>query len=124
MHAQSCIINSPCEITKSETLRVIKNPTYEEQYENQRTLINSQPTELSSSTHYSTLGPAYEPLTTTNLRTVMLPGTSDGNHRPQRHTEPAKYTCTYETLSNKRNTHINWQEVLPTDTHGYSRLQH
>ena len=54
----------------------------------------------------------------------MLPGTSDGNHRPQRHTEPAKYTCTYETLSNKRNTHINWQEVLPTDTHGYSRLQH
>ena len=90
-------------------LKIVNNPTYEERDadHDQETSNREQPqTEISS--QYSTLGPMYDSIKNGNLRVLMLPETSTRKKgkRPQRHTEPARYT--------RRNYDI--------DDHGYSRL--
>ena len=94
-------------------LKVVDNPTYyveSDAAQDHKTFKGEQSqTELSS--QYSTLGPTYDTIKSGNLRVLLLPdaSTRKKGKRPQRHTEPTKYT---------RHNY----GVVSADDHDYSHL--
>ena len=93
-------------------LKVVNNPTYEERDTDQdQETRNGKQLQAEISSQYSTLAPTYDSIRSGNLRVLMLPDSSARmkGKRPQRHTEPAKYT---------RRTY----DVVSVDDHDYSRL--